>query len=163
MRYLLTLAALFMALPLLTIGTPATAGSNCSRNDVRLDGDLGGGGFDVPARLGTQGVAPNIGLSEQDCVNNNNDELRDSARQGAAVAASMDAYGWGEGLNVTLNGANVGMDDNGFAAGLVLGYQHEFADPGVIHSITGKVGGARSFDEGDIGASVGVSINFGTF
>ena len=169
MRYFLTLAAIFMTLPLLAIGTPAAA--NCTDKDVRAVGDIGGGPFNVPADTRSL-TGPNdefIKLTAEDCLNDTDlsDEISQARRDGrraASIAASMDAYGWGEGLNVTLNGANSGVgNDDTYAAGLVLGYKHTFANPGVVHSIAGKIGGAADTTGSDYGASVGVTINFGTF
>ncbi len=164
MRYILTLAALFMTLPLLAVGTPSYAGQTCSDKAVNAVGDIGGGFFEVPAdtRSLTGPSDEFIALQSEDC--SNHDEARRDGRRAASIAASMDAYGWGEGLNVTLNGANAGVgNDDTYAAGLVLGYKHTFANPGVIHSIAGKIGGAADTTGSDYGASVGVTINFGTF
>ncbi len=148
--------------------TPAKADIDCSRQDVRLDGDLGGGEFSVPARLGTAGVAPNIGLSEQDCVRDNSaaNKARRDGRRAASIGASMDAYGWSDGLNLTLNGANTGLgNDDTYAAGTAVGYKHTFSQPlgGVIHGISGKAGFAADTTGSDYGATVGLTLNFGTF
>ena len=173
MRYILTLAAIFMTLPLLAIGTPAAA--NCTDKDVRAVGDIGGGPFNVPAdtRSLTGPSDEFVKLTAEDCDTDTDTTIdqseaiqkaRRDGRRAASIAASMDAYGWGEGLNVTLNGANSGVgNDDTYAAGLVLGYKHTFANPGVVHSIAGKIGGAADTTGSDYGASVGVTINFGTF
>ena len=169
MRSLLTLATIMLAMPLLAIGTPVHADVQCSRQDVRIDGDLGGGPFSVPARLGTAGVAPNIGLSEQDCVDNQDREIekarRDGRRAASIIGATDMAYA-GPGLNLRFNGTNaaIGNDDT-YAVGTVVGYNHTFAEPlgGVIHSIAADVGAAMDTTASDYGGKVGLTFSFGTF
>lgn len=148
--------------------TPAKADIDCSRQDVRLDGDLGGGEFSVPARLGTAGVAPNIGLSEQDCVRGNEaaQKARRDGRRAASIAASMDHVSIGDGLNLRFNGANTGLgNDDTYAVGTTVGYQHTFTQPlgGVIHGIAGDAGFSADTTGSDYGAKVGITLNFGTF
>ncbi len=162
MRSILTLATIMLAMPLLAIGTPVHADVDCSRQDVRIDGDLGGGPFSVPARLGTAGVAPNIGLSEEDCVTDG-DQLKRDARRSAGVAAAMDAFAAQEGLNLTLGYANIGLEDDVNAVGAVTTYKHHFADPGVIYGITGKLGFGADTTGDELGVSAGVTLSFGTF
>jgi len=165
MRYLLTLAALFMMLPLMAIGTPADAGTSCNRKDVNIDGnDFAGDPFSFPARLGGPAPDPNIGLSAEDCVDEDRfDEAKRDARRSAGVAAAMDAFAAQEGLNLTLGYANIGLEDDVNAAAGVVTYKHHFADPGVIHGITGKVGFGADTTGDEMGASVGMTISFGTF
>ena len=163
MRYLLTLAAMALAIPLITVSAPADAGTSCSRNDVRIDGRDDGDAFSFPARLNF-GEGDNIGLSEQDCVDNDRfDEAKRDARRSAGVAAAMDAYGEQPGLNLTLNYANIGLEDDVNAAGVVLGYRHDMANPTWLHSITAKAGFAGDTTGDEMGASVGLTMSFGTF
>ena len=160
MRHILTLAAL--ALPFVLICGPSVADVDCNRQDVRLDGnDFGGNPFSVPARLGTA-PGPNIGLSEEDCVVDE-DQLERDAQRFAGIAASMDAYGLQEGLNLTLNYANVGLEDDVNAVGGVLSYNYQFANPGTIHAITGKLGVGADTTGDEIGVTAGLTLSFGTF
>ena len=159
----LKLTAILGSVAMIAIaGAPAKADVDCSREDVRIDGqDFGGNPFSVPARLGNPGH-PNIGLSEGDCVTDG-DQLKRDARRSAGVAAAMDAYAAQPGLNLTLNYANIGLEDDVNAVGAVTTYKHHFADPGVLHSITGKVGFGSDTTLDELGVSAGVSFNFGTF
>jgi len=162
MHKLMTLAAL-ATLPLLALNAPAAADVDCSRQDVNIDGnDFGGNPFSVPARLGGPAPNPNIGLSEGDCVTDG-DKLKRDARRSAGVAAAMDAFGEQEGLNLTLNYANIGLEDDVNAAGAVVGYRHDFANPTWLYSITGKIGFAGDTTGDELGASAGVTLSFGTF
>ncbi len=169
MRYVLTAFTFLLALPLLA--TAPAAAASCTDKPVTAVGDIGGGAFAVPAdtRSLTGPSDEFIALQNEDCLNDSDwsDDVAKARRDGrraASIAASMDAYGWGEGLNVTLNGANSGLgNDDTYAAGLVLGYKHTFANPGVVHSISGKIGGAADTTGSDYGASVGLTLNFGTF
>ena len=136
---------------------PAHAGGNCDREDVSLDGDLGGGPFAVPARLGAA-PGPNIGLSEKSCADNKRD-----ARRSASVVGAMDTFGSQPGLNLTLGYANIGLEDDVNAAAGVVHYRHDFANPGVFHSITGKAGFGADTTGDELGASVGLTLSFGTF
>ena len=159
MRHILTLAAL--ALPFVLISGPSVADVDCSRQDVRLDGDLGGGPFSVPARLGAA-PGPNIGFSEEDCIVDE-DQLERDAQRFAGIAASMDAYGVQEGLNLTLNYANVGLNSDTNAAGGAVSYKHKLSSPGMIHEITGKIAGACDTTGDECGIAAGLTLSFGTF
>ena len=145
------------------VATPAHAG-DCSFKTARVDGQIEGQPFSTPARLFGEG-GDNIGLSAEDCTSDV-DEARRDGRRAASIGAAMDAYGWSDGLNLTLNGANSGIgNDDTYAAGLATGYKHTFAEPlgGVIHGIAGKAGFAADTTGSDYGASVGLTLNFGSF
>ena len=67
-------------------------------------------------------------------------------------------------MNLTINGANTGLgNDDTYAAGAVASYRHDFANPGAIHAITGKAGFAADTTGSDYGATVGLTLSFGTF
>ncbi len=142
----------------LFITAPAHAGGNCDRNDVQLTGSIDGERFGVPARLRDEESGDNIGLSEKSCEDNKRD-----ARRSAGVAAAMDTFGSQPGLNLTLGYANIGLEDDVNAAGGIVHYRHDFANPGTIHSITGKIGFASDTTGDELGASVGLTLSFGTF
>lgn len=167
--YFLTITSFFTILGLaLLVAAPSYAGVSCSRNDVKVDGSFDGEPFSFDARLSDPETGDNIGLSEQDCVQDSDSiqKARRDGRRAASIGASMDAYGWSEGLNLTLNGANTGLgNDDTYAAGLATGYKHTFGQPlgGVIHSIAGKAAFSADTTGSDYGASVGFTLNFGTF
>ncbi|MGI9490473.1 MAG: hypothetical protein ACR2RF_32190 [Geminicoccaceae bacterium] len=140
----------------------AHAGTSCNRNDVRIDGRDGDNSFSFPARLDF-GEEGNIGLSESDCTTDRFQEAKRDARRSAGVAAAMDAFAAQEGLNLTLGYANIGLEDDVNAAAAIATYKHHFADPGVIHGITGKVGFGTDTTGDEMGASVGLTLSFGTF
>ena len=116
-------------------GTPAQAGANCSRQDVRIDGDLGGGPFSVPARLGAA-PGPNIGLSEKDCVQQNLNSLMDEtvARAMAAVRVSDGDPG----LYLGLTGTNGGLTSaTSTALGVGVGWTSEpFSQGSLVERIS---------------------------
>ncbi len=152
-----------LAMLALAIG-PAHAGSSCSDKSVNAFGDIGGGPFNVPAdtRSLTGPSDEFVALSAEDC--SNHDEARRDGRRAASIAASMDTFGVQPGLNLTINGANTGLgNDDTYAAGGVVSYRHDFANPGTIHAITGKAGFAADTTGSDYGATVGLTLSFGTF
>ncbi len=161
------LASLVAVLGLIAVAiTPARAGVDCTTNDVNINGSFEGESFSTPARLTDPETGDNIGLSSQDCVTDNNaaQKARRDGRRAASIAAAMDTFGVQPGLNLTLNGANTGLgNDDTYAAGAVASYRHDFADPGVIHAITGKAGFGADTTGSDYGASVGLTLSFGTF
>ena len=150
---------------------PAHAGTNCTQKTDNINGKLGGNAFGFSADTRNFiGDDDNFArLQSEDCVSDDSaarDAFKDAkrdARRSAGVAAAMDAYGEQPGLNLTLNYANIGLEDDVNAAGAVLGYRHDFANPGVIHSITGKLGFAGDTTWDEQGVSAGVTFSFGTF
>ena len=142
---------------------PAHAGSTCSDKGVRAFGDIGGGPFNVPAdtRSLTGPSEKFVALSSEDC--DRCDDAKRDARRSAGVAAAMDAYAAQPGLNLTLNYANIGLEDDVHAVGGVATYKHHLADPGVFHSITGKLGFGTATTGDEMVVSAGMSFNFGTF
>ena len=147
----------------LFIVAPAHAGASCNDKPVSAFGDIGGGSFKVPAdtRSLTGPSDKFVALSSEDC--DRFDDAKQSARRSAGVAAAMDAFAAQEGLNLTLGYANIGLEDDVNAVGAVGTYKHHFADPGVLHGVTGKLGFGTDTTGDELGVSAGVTFSFGTF
>lgn len=126
------LASLVAVLGLIAVAiAPAQAGVNCSNKTDNINGKLGGApfGFSADTRNFIGDDNNFARLQSEDCVNDDSaarDAFKDAkrdARRSAGVAAAMDAYGEQPGLNLTLNYANIGLEDDVNAAGAVLGYR----------------------------------------
>ncbi len=155
--FVVTLGAVMFAI------APAHAGANCKDKPVSAFGNIGGSDFKVPADTRSL-TGPNdhfVALSSEDC--DRFDEAKRDARRSAGVAAAMDAFAAQPGLNLTLGYANIGLEDDVNAVGAVGTYKHHFADPGVIHGITGKLGFGTDTTGDELGVSAGVTFSFGTF
>lgn len=116
------LAALFVVVyAILFTASPSLADTDCRQTTNRLDGQLGGNPFSVPARLDLGG-GDNVGLSSQDCRNANFDSWQQQWRRSAGIAAALENPTMKPGkLSLAVNWANIGMDEDVNAVGFTVG------------------------------------------
>ncbi len=143
---------------------PAHAGANCNDKGVNAFGDIGGGPFNVPAdtRSLTGPSDEFIALSSEDC-DRFDDAKRDARRAAAATSVATEAFGINEGLNLTLNGANSGLEDDTYAVGAVVTWKQNLDPSGLLNGFSLKAGFGTDTTGDEQSVGVGATINFGTF